>query len=268
MTAELHPHAAKGQIRRFAKLQQKKFRDREGLFLAEGLRTVTELLRHMPDNGYLSALFVEPDQLRNIPHEEHVRGKIFLIDPEEGKMLSGTSTAQGIVGVFAQQKGPEVQTVSSVSEGKTLVLALDDVQDPGNVGTILRTAAWFGVSALLCGPGTADRYNPKAIRAGAGSVFCLNHYSVDNLQRELEQMQRSGFGIFCSSLQGRDFRNYDALPDRMVLVIGNEANGVSKPVLRMADHHITIPRGRTGQGVESLNAAVSTGIFLAKLTLF
>ena len=267
MTAELHPHAAKGQIRRFAKLQQKKFRDREGLFLAEGLRAVTELLRHIPDESYLSALFVEPDQLRNIPHKERLRGKVFLIDPEEGKRLSGTSTAQGIVGIFAQQKGPGAHTVSSMAEDKALVLALDDVQDPGNVGTILRTAAWFGVSALLCGPGTADRYNPKAIRAGAGSVFCLNHYSVDNLQRKLEQMKRSGYGIFCSSLQGRDFRDYDTWPDRMVLVIGNEANGVSKPVLRIADHHITIPRGRTGQGVESLNAAVSTGIVLAKLAL-
>lgn len=266
MTAASYPCAGKGQIRRFAKLQQKKFRDKEGLFLAEGLRTVMELLRHVPDDGYLSALFVEPEQLHNIPQRERLKGKIFLIDPEGSNRLAGTSTAQGIVGIFSQQKRMEIETIAPAAEGKALVIALDDVQDPGNVGTILRTAAWFGVSALLCGSGTADRYNPKAVRAGAGSVFCLKHYGVDSLQKELEKMRCMGYGIVCASPQGRDFRDF-AWPEKMVLVIGNEANGVGKPILQMADHCVTIPRGKIEPGVESLNAAVSAAILMAKLTL-
>ena len=267
MTAGSYSRAGKGQIRRFAKLQQKKFRDMEGLFLAEGLRTVTELLRHIPHDSYLSALFVEPDQLHDIPQKETVKEKIFLVDPDESKRLSGTSTAQGVVGIFRRQKGEGIETYLSTAEGQSLVIVLDDVQDPGNVGTIIRTAAWFGVSALLCGPGTADRYNPKAVRAGAGSVFCLNHYSVGNLQQELAKMQHAGYSIFCSSLHGRDFRDYDTWPDRMVLVVGNEANGVSKPILQMADRHVTIPHGKAEPGVESLNAAVSAAILVAHLTL-
>lgn len=263
MTDISYRRTGKGQIKRFAKLQMKKYRDREGLFLAEGLRTVTELLDHMPDESFLTALFVEPGQLQNIPHRKYLREKIFLIDPDEGHRLSGTSTSQGVVGIFRQQS----EAAFFYGREKSLVIALDDVQDPGNTGTIVRTAAWFGVSAMVCGPGTADRYNPKAIRAGAGSIYCVNHYGVDNLQQELEKMRKRGFAIFCSSLRGEDFRLRDAWPDRIVLVIGNEANGVSKELTGMADRLVAIPRGKGKEGVESLNAAVSAAILIAHLSL-
>ncbi len=265
MTEGSYQQASKGQIKRFAKLQLKKYRDREELFLAEGFRTVTELLNHLPEENYLTALFVESDQLRNIPHEDWLQKKIFLIEPEEGNRLSGTTTAQGVTGVFRQQRGPEIESVLGETEGRSLVIALDDVQDPGNVGTIVRTAAWFGVSALLCGPGTADRYNPKAIRAGAGSIFCLHHYSVHDLQKELGRMRQKGYGICCSSLQGTDFRDFRLWPEKMVLVIGNEAQGVRKSILNMADFRVTIPHGNAEPGVESLNAAVSAAILMAKM---
>lgn len=267
--------ASKGLIKRFAKLQQKKYRDREGLFLAEGLRTVRELLAHMPDESYLTALFVERSQLHNVPHKNRLREKLFLIDSEEGRRLSGTSTAQGFIGIFNQPrqiKSEDISqdgqpgTVSFDSDNRSLVVALDDVQDPGNVGTIVRTAAWFGVSALLCGPGTADRYNPKVVRAGAGSIFCLDQKSVGDLREELEKMRRSGYMVCCSALDGTDYRDYDGWPEKVVLVIGNEASGVGKEIIRIADRHVSISHGGPEPGVESLNAAVSAGILLAQLT--
>ena len=263
MTEKTYRRAGKGQIKRFAKLQLKKYREKEGLFLAEGLRTTLELIAHLPDESFLTALFVEPDQLHNIPDRKRLRDKIFLIDPAEGHRLSGTSTAQGVVGVFCQLTG----TASFENEKRSLVIALDNVQDPGNVGTIVRTAAWFGVSAIVCGPGTADRYNPKAVRAGAGSVFCVRHYGTGNLRQELEQMRQRGYSICCSSLDGTDFREYDKWPDRMVLVIGNEANGVKKEIMEIADRHVAIPHGQAEPGVESLNAAVSAAILMARLVL-
>ncbi len=267
MTAASHLRATKGEIKRFAKLRQKKHRDAERCFLAEGLRTVTELLANLPDEEHLVALFVVPEQLHNFSLKEPFRNKVFLIDPEEVHRLSGTSTAQGIVGIFRQQNNPEIETLLSGRKEKTFVLALDDVQDPGNVGTIVRTAAWFGVTAVLCGPGTADRYNAKAVRAGAGSIYCLNHYGVSDFSAELEKIKSLGYSVFCSSLQGKDMREHEKMPEKKVLVIGNEAHGISQPVLLLADHLITIPRGEKTQGIQSLNAAVSTAVLLAKMAL-
>lgn len=267
MTSSFYKQASKSQIKRFAKLQLKKFRDKEKLFLAEGLRTVTELLNHLPDEKCLTALFIEPAQLCSIPNKDRFHEKIFLIDHEEGYRLSGTSTAQGVVGIFSQQQSPVTAKASFGRVEQSLAVALDDVQDPGNVGTIVRTAAWFGISDLICGPGTADRYNPKAIRAGAGSIFCMRHYGVDDLREELERMRRGGYEICCSSLQGTDFRDFDAWPEKMVLVIGNEANGIGQEILTIADRHVTIPHGRDELQVESLNAAVSASILMAMLTL-
>ena len=264
MTDRSYPHAGKALIKRYSKLQQKKYRDREGLFLAEGLRTVRELLHHIPDEDSLTALFVEPEQLQNLVPGECVKNRIFITTPDESSRLSGTSTAQGVVGVFRK---PEITRDALSAEGGSFVIALDDVQDPGNVGTILRTAAWFGISALICGPGTVDIYNPKAIRASAGSVFGVDHYGVDNLYAELKKMQQRDYTICCSSLEGNDFRAYHAWPEKIVLVIGNEANGIGRDIMQLADRHVAIPRGKAEQGVESLNAAVSAAILMAMLRL-
>lgn len=263
MTDKCYQPASKGLIKRFAKLQQKKYRDLEGLFLAEGIRTVTELLAHMPGQDSLKALFIEPQRAYDVLYDGCPHAKVYLIEPDDSRRLSGTTTSQGVVGVFSQV--PEMQSFDR--EPRSLVLALDEVQDPGNVGTIVRTAAWFGVSALMCGPGTADRYNPKAIRAGAGSIFCLEQKSVDNLLEELETMRQSGYMVCCSTLDGTDYRKYDRWPEKVVLVIGNEANGINREIIRIADRHVSIPHGGSEPGVESLNAAVSAGILLSQLTL-
>jgi len=257
----------KARLKRFAKLHQKKYRDREKLFLAEGLRTVEELLRHLPDEDDLVALLLEPQMLSSLETESFPADRIFLLDRISAGRLAGTTTSQGVAGVFRQQSGCGLETLLAGEQGPSLVLALDDVQDPGNVGTIVRTASWFGASALVSGPGSADRYNAKAVRASAGSVFCLPHHASDDLAGDLRTLRSSGYRIVCSCLHGDDVRFSGTLPEKTVLVVGNEARGVSEPLLDMADMLVTIPHAGADPGVESLNAAVSAAILMSMFRL-
>jgi TrmH family RNA methyltransferase len=144
-----------------------------------------------------------------------------------------------------------------VWEGLTLVL--DGIQDPGNLGTIIRTADWFGVRHIICGVGTADCYNPKVIQSTMGSIFRVSLFYED-LNSFLARNR--GITIAATSLDGEPLRPSEKW-ESLFLVIGNESQGVQKEILDMADRKILIPR--TGHG-ESLNAAVATGIVLYELT--
>lgn len=265
MSPSEKPPVSKVRLKLYGKLHQKKYRDTEGLFLAEGLRTVCELLERLPDADMLRALLFSEE---NPAAEDFLRaypGKVFTLTEKECRQLSQTVTPSGVFGVFLQQRskcfGPES------SGGRSFVVALDDVQDPGNVGTILRTAAWFGADALICGSGTADRYNPKSVRSSAGSLYALSHYGVEFLASELQRFASCGYTIAVSSLDGRDFRGFDDWPDKLVLVIGNEANGVSLEIQAIADRLVKIPHVGHAPQVESLNASVSAGILMERLVL-
>ncbi|HCD36686.1 MAG TPA: RNA methyltransferase [Chlorobium sp.] len=253
-------------LKRMFRLQRKKYRDQEEMFLGEGLRTVRELLLHLPGPDSLVALFLSPDAEALLPEAEAYRGKVFSVDSADFLRLTGTESPQGVVGAFRQPRFSPVDELPVTGEGR-MVVALDGVQDPGNAGTILRTAAWFGADALLSGPGTVDLYNPKTVRSSAGSLFSLPHYSVDSLTDELERLKQNGYGVLCSSLEGRDFREFTDWPERKVLVVGNEANGISSGVLSLADRLVLIPHGRGGVRVESLNASVSAAVLLDRLML-
>lgn len=262
MSGRTIPQLSKAMLRRFAKLGQKKYRDIDGLFLAEGLRTVRELLDHLPSPEMLEALIVEPDALHQLKRPERYAGKLFLVGREEGARLAQTATPQGIFGVFRQ---PERNAAAFSRSRQSLIVALDDVQDPGNVGTILRTAAWFGADAVICGEGTADFCNAKAVRSSAGSIYAVNHSAVRSLQKELQQLKKQGYLVCAASLDGADYRSFDAWPDQRALVIGNEANGISREVLDVADRLVRIPHAGQKPGVESLNASVSAAILMAGL---
>ncbi|MEI7696128.1 MAG: RNA methyltransferase [Chlorobium sp.] len=259
------PALSKAKLRQFVKLHQKKFRDSEGLFLAEGLRTVRELCQSLPEEKMLVALLIREGEVKKALFAQAYRGKLFSVTEKECDQLAGTTVSQGVFGVFRQQQSSWVGAVEK--PGRSLIIALDDLQDPGNVGTIIRTAAWFGADAMICSAGTADRYNAKVVRSCAGSLYALPHSSVENLCQELERVKKQGYTVLCSSLDGKDFRECTPWPEKVVLVIGNEANGISEPVLAFADRLVRIPHAGGAVRVESLNASVSAAILMERLML-
>ncbi|HWR01803.1 MAG TPA: RNA methyltransferase [Chlorobaculum sp.] len=262
MRRPFYPPLSKAMLSRLAKLGQKKYRDIEGLFLAEGLRTVSELLDRLPDPEMLQALVLEEGAVGRMSGLERFKGKVFVADADSIARLAQTTTPQGVCAAFRKQPIRKFQP----GHGRSFVVALDDVQDPGNVGTIIRTAAWFGADAVICGEGTADPYNPKAVRSSAGSIHAVSIISVPSLVQELQRLQGEGFMVSAAALEGSDYRGFQEWPVRRALVIGNEANGISPDVLELADRLLLIPHAGSTPAVESLNASVSAGILISNLS--
>ncbi|HWR01494.1 MAG TPA: RNA methyltransferase [Chlorobaculum sp.] len=262
MKGPAYPPLSKAMLGRLSKLGQKKHRDIEGMFLAEGVRTVSELLDGLPDPEMLLAIVLEEGVAGRMGGLERFRGKVFIADAEAFARLAQTTTPQGVCAAFRKQPAGTYSPTS----GTSLVVALDDVQDPGNVGTIIRTAAWFGAKAVICGEGTADPYNAKAVRSSAGSIHAVRIFSVSNLFHEMQRLQNAGFMVSAAALEGSDYRTFPEWPVRRVLVIGNEANGIGNELLEMADRLLLIPHAGPSPAVESLNASVSAGILIAALS--
>ena len=259
------PPLSKAALRRYAALHHKKHRDSDKLFLAEGLRTVRELCQQLPHEDFLVALLLRPHaEAEALTFAQPYAHKLFSITAKECAQLADTTTPSGIFAIFRQ---PTFQPTIVNPQRRSLVVALDDVQDPGNVGTIMRTAAWFGVDALLCSQGTADLYNPKVVRSCAGSLFALPHYRCNAMAHELSHWQQQGYSIVCSSLEGRDICGGEAFGEKTVIVIGNEANGVSQGVQASADMLVRIPHAGSKPAVESLNASIAAAILIERCVL-
>jgi TrmH family RNA methyltransferase len=261
MKRDQFPPLSKAMQGRLAKLARKKYRDSEELFLAEGLRTVSELLESLPDPSMLHALVLDEDAAGQLGGLKRFAGKVWLAGPDEFKRLAQTASPQGVCAAFRKP-----QTGDFRPAGRSFVVALDDVQDPGNVGTIIRTAAWFGAEAVICGSGTADPFNAKTVRSTAGSIFSLHIIDAPDLAAVLKRLQAEGFTVAAAALDGQDYRSFSEWPDRRALVIGNEANGISEKVLALADRRLLIPHAGDRPAVESLNASVSAGILMATIS--
>lgn len=263
MRASAFPPLSKAMLGRLAKLSRKRYRDSEGLFLAEGLRTVRELLDSLPDPSMLHALVLDEAAAVSFEGLKRFAGKVWLADSDAFARLAQTATPQGVCAVFRKPEAGEFRPAST----RSFAVALDDVQDPGNVGTIIRTAAWFGAEAVICGPGTADPWSAKTVRSTAGSIFALRIVEVPDLCNELQRLQGMGFIAFAAALDGRNYRVVTEWPDRRLLVIGNEANGISPAVLNLANRRLLIPHAGKRPAVESLNASVSAGILMAEMAM-
>ena len=147
---------------------------------------------------------------------------------------------------------------SSIDLNEDIILALDDIQDPGNLGTILRTADSVGLKQILVSKGTADAYNPKVVRSTMGAIFRVNVIECDNLKETLKELQNKDYKVMTTSLKAKKSIS-EVDYKKKIIVIGNEANGVSKEILNLADEKVIIPMlGKT----ESLNASVATGVIL------
>ncbi len=170
--------------------------------------------------------------------------------------LSQTENAQGLL-LVVRHASPPLEELEFGEEA--VVLALDGVSDPGNVGTLIRTADWFGVSAVLLSKDSVELHNPKVVRATMGSVFRVPTYEVADLAAELTRLRGQGFNIFAAATEGDTSWEAWTAPGRKALVLGSEAVGLSDAIRAVADKTLAIPR--TGGG-ESLNIGIAAGIFL------
>ena len=229
-------------------LKDRKGRLKQNAFLVEGTRMVREAVSSsfpvkaiLLRDGYTADFSLPAD----IP--------VYLLPEHVFVSVCDTRTPQGIAAVLG---------FSSLPLQGARFLALDDVQDPGNVGTMIRTADAAGLDGVLLSSGCADLFSPKVLRATMGSIFRMRFAFPSSLPSALADLRTQGFSILSSQLDGAPFFSRRDVSSSFVLIIGNEGNGISDPVKAEATHHLKLPmRG----GAESLNAAVAAGIMMYDL---
>ena len=235
---------SKNQIKLITSLQQKKYRKQEQLFFAEGVKVVQELLH---SNFELQDLFTTKQDFLTVPKD-----KVHAISEAELKKISVLTTPNTCLAVFKIPKAKEM-----VEKG--LIVALDDVRDPGNLGTIIRLCDWFGIETLFCSEESVDIYNPKVVQATMGSISRVN-VVYGNLETFLASAKLPIFGTF---MDGKNIYQ-EKLPNEGIIIMGNEANGISASVEKLVSERIAIPRFGNLQVTESLNVATATAIILSE----
>lgn len=235
---------SKNQIKLITSLQQKKYRNTNKLFFAEGVKVIQELLQ---SNFELEHLYSTQHDF-----EEVSNSKKTLIDDNDLKKISALSTPNTCLAVF---KMPVEKNI--IESG--LIVALDSIRDPGNLGTILRLCDWFGINQLLCSKETVDIYNPKVVQATMGSIARVNVNYLD-LNTFIAQTKLPVFGTF---MDGENIYK-TKLPQEGIIVMGNEANGISGELEKLIQNRLTIPRFGDIQKTESLNVATATAIILSE----
>ncbi len=232
------------QFKLIKQLKQKKFRYQYNLFIVEGVKTVNEFLK----SGFsVKFLFATHDyiNLYNIKNVE-------IVSQTELKKISNFKSPNQIIGIF---KIPEDDTLNDY--GFTLVL--DDINDPGNLGTIIRLCDWFGIEQLICSNKTVDCYNSKTVQASMGSLSRISVIYTD-IEKNLKKTKRTVYGAF---LDGESIYR-SKMNSNAILVMGNEANGISESVEKYITHKITIPHFGKNNQTESLNVAMATSILLSE----
>jgi len=235
---------SKNQIKLITSLQHKKYRNETQLFLAEGVKVIQELLL---SNFVLEHLFVTEALFPKVPDAQKT-----LLKEADMKRITALSSPSSCLAVFKIPPPTEVAT-------QGLIVALDDIRDPGNLGTIIRLCDWFGVTQLVCSKATVDLYNPKVIQSTMGSIARVNVSYVD-LPDFIAKTALPVFGTFMDG----DNVYKTKLPTEGILVLGNEANGISTVLEKSISHRLAIPRFGAIQQTESLNVATATAIFLSE----
>jgi TrmH family RNA methyltransferase len=251
-------------LKNLRKLGNKKFRDQQDRFLIEGVRLLQEAVES--DFEILEAYCTE-EFLRDPAAEplvQKLRKKARTLEQASARSLaavSDTVSPQGVVAVLARRKVDAVELLKS-TEAESIVVALDSVTDPGNLGSIVRTCDWFGVHAVLIGEKSVDLYNPKVIRATMGGLFHLAIAENVNLPSALSRAREQGYSVYVTDLKGEAHFDQLHYARKSVLVFGNEAWGVSDDLKALADTRIAI---RRYGAAESLNVGVACGVVLSAL---
>jgi TrmH family RNA methyltransferase len=241
---------SKSQISFVKSLHQKKYRKENGLFLVEGIKSIKEFI-HSPYQ--IHTIFYDREFVNLLPK---LASNINLFEVNNVE-LSKISTLQTPQGFLALIKIPELKSIYADDLKNKFTLVLDGVQDPGNFGTIIRTADWFGFKQIICSEDTVEAYNPKTVQATMGSLARVAIY-YENLPSLIHNSQIPVFGAL---LDGKSIYKMDWNNEGLI-ILGNEGKGISAEVIKKINHPVTIPR--IGEA-ESLNVAVSAAIFCSEL---
>lgn len=242
-------------VKQIRKLKDKKYRDQTGQYIVEGIKLLREAIE---ENAKITTIVVCDDCEKNGTLDKKLLYEIakfncIYVTEKIFNLLTDVSNPQGVLAVIEKNN-----TKTEINWDEDLILVLDNVQDPGNIGTILRTLDSANLKQIIISKGSGDVYNPKVVRSTMGAIFRVNVIESDNIADTIKEIKKHKYTVMATDLD-TDSSIYDEKYSKCAVVIGNEANGVSKEVLDLADKKIKIPMlGKT----ESLNASVATGIIL------
>lgn len=242
-------------VKHIKKLKDKKYRDLKNEFIIEGVKLLKEAIEA---NSSIKQIVI-CDNCQNtdiLPKElmyEIAKYECIYVTEKIFKTITDVNTPQGILAIIEKNN-----KITKIDYKQDIIVVLDDIQDPGNLGTILRTVDSVGLNQIIVSNGTVDCYNPKVIRSTMGAIFRINIIKSEDLEYTLKQLKENKFEIVVTSLQTNK-SIYNIKYNKKIIIIGNEANGVETKIQNLADEKIKIPMlGKT----ESLNASVATGIIL------
>lgn len=242
-------------VKNIRKLKEKKYRDLNNSYIIEGIKLIKEAII---EKKLIKQIVVCEENINNGVIDKKLLYEIakyecIYVNKKIFTLISDVQNPQGILAVIEKQNSED-----NIDYKEDIIVVLDGIQDPGNLGTILRTIDSVGLKQVIVSKETADAYNPKVVRSTMGAIFRVNIIESDNLIETLKNLRKHKYKIMATSLETNNYI-YDVDYNKKVIVIGNEANGVSKEILNAAEEKIKIPMlGRT----ESLNASVATSIIL------
>ena len=242
-------------IKHIKKLKEKKYRDEYNEFIIEGTKMLKEALKENAkiDKIVFSESFIENNNIEGFLSEDISPKDIICVPDSIFEIITEVGTPQGTLAIIKKEQERDIEDLKG-----EFFIALDDLQDPGNLGTILRTADSANIKNILVSKGTVDCYSSKVVRATMGAIFRIKVIECENLRKSLEILNNKGYNIIVTSLDAQK-TIYDINYEKSIIVIGNEANGVSKEIQEIATNKVIIPMlGNT----ESLNASVATGIVI------
>lgn len=242
-------------IKEIRKLKDKKYRDENNEFVVEGIKMIEEAIK---ESAKIKVIVVCDDCTTNgsIPSDllyEIAKFNCIYVNEKIFSLLTNVTNPQGILAVIKKESEEE-----KIKFDENVILILDDIQDPGNMGTIIRTVDSIGLSQILVSKGSADCYNPKVVRSTMGAIFRVKVIECEDIVKTIKEVKKHKYKVYGTSLETNK-SIYDVSFEKSAIIIGNEANGVSDEALKNADEKIKIPMpGKT----ESLNAAVATSVIL------
>jgi len=236
----------KNEIKQLKQLQLKKFRKQDGLYLAEGVKLVEELWQ----SGHkIRAVYCTKEFESQFPDAG-------VLKPDIMKQISTMTTPPGVIAVA------EIPKPKKLNLNMGWTLALNDINDPGNLGTMLRTADWFGISQVICSENCVDAFSPKVVQASMGAIFRISVHYLD-MQAALNDCAKNEVKIYAADMKGEQLDSMN-FPNAGILVMGSESHGISSEIRPLVNHWVNIPgKGKT----ESLNVSVAAGIICSRLPL-